>query len=433
MNKYIYIITFFLGLFTINAQIAPNLSLTDIDGNNHDIYEILDEGKTVILDFFIENCSPCHESVPYMNDFYNLYGPDGNNNIEVISIETNNNSDENIDALVEEWGISNPVVNLDNQPNQYSSIITGYPHYVIICPDKSFVDVYDFNYPFTPLFWTQSINKCYNQEDFYDLTLLNNQVLHCKDYAKAYLDIGNTGTKDVENMSIDVYVDSVYNSSMELEIILEPLSASSLQQQNIIFESDNINGDLIEFVINHDTDINNHNDHSFHDLTDEIIATDSEITIELIMDNYPSDLTWSLSDENGEVILYEEGQNYSASQLISHSLNLDTNTCYTFNITDSHGDGFCCEFGNGTYNLYSGDELIYSNNSFDYSLTHSFHISNSVAIAEFALEGQKILKTEYYNIHGQAIAKPILNGIYIEKIYFENGGLQVNKIMLLEH
>lgn len=435
MNKYIYIITFLLGAFTTNAQIAPNLNLTDLEGNNHNIYEILDEGKTVILDFFIQNCLPCHESVPYMNDFYSQYGPEGNNSVEVISIQTNAHSDEEINLLVNEWGIDNPVVNYGQEPAEYTSIIQGFPHYIIICPNKYFVDISDFNYPSTALFWTQSINLCNNDDDFTDLSLLSNQIVHCQNFAKAYLEIGNAGTETIDHFNIDVYIDSMYHSSMELELNLEPLeyNLAPLINHNIIFNADNINGDIIEFVVNHDADINNNNNQSFHDLTDEIIATDPEITIELLMDNYPTDLSWSLTDENGQVVFEDEGYHYSASQLVSQTLNLDTNICYTFNIVDSNGDGICCDYGEGVYNLYSGEELIFTNNNFRNFLSHAFHISNYVSLDEFSLEEGRIVRSEYLNLQGQIITKPKVAGIYLVKQYFENGAVKLTKIALTNY
>ena len=38
---------------------APNITLTDTDGNTFDLYSELDQGKTVILDLFATWCSPC--------------------------------------------------------------------------------------------------------------------------------------------------------------------------------------------------------------------------------------------------------------------------------------------------------------------------------------------------------------------------------------
>src|SRR5262245_13545980 len=56
-----------LGLMNANAQqgwlpngnFAPDWTLTDINGNSHNLYSILNQGYTVYLDFSATWCGPC--------------------------------------------------------------------------------------------------------------------------------------------------------------------------------------------------------------------------------------------------------------------------------------------------------------------------------------------------------------------------------------
>ncbi|HOY27919.1 MAG TPA: redoxin domain-containing protein [Flavobacteriales bacterium] len=57
----------FLAFSGVNAQIqgynvgevVDDFTVTDTQGNEHNLYEITASGKHVILDFFFDTCPPC--------------------------------------------------------------------------------------------------------------------------------------------------------------------------------------------------------------------------------------------------------------------------------------------------------------------------------------------------------------------------------------
>ena len=61
-------------LVSLNAQTslttAVDFTVTDVHGNSHNLFSLLNEGKYVIVDFFFTTCGPCISSVPTLNQAF---------------------------------------------------------------------------------------------------------------------------------------------------------------------------------------------------------------------------------------------------------------------------------------------------------------------------------------------------------------------------
>ncbi|NNE54398.1 MAG: hypothetical protein HKN32_00160 [Flavobacteriales bacterium] len=76
------------------GSIAPNFTATDINGTEHVLYDYLDQGYNVILEFSATWTGPAwdyHTSGP-LNDLHNTYGPDGTQDFIVLMIESDENT-----------------------------------------------------------------------------------------------------------------------------------------------------------------------------------------------------------------------------------------------------------------------------------------------------------------------------------------------------
>jgi len=106
-------------------------------------------------------------------------------------------------------------------------------------------------------------------------------------------------------------------------------------------------------------------------IIDENMANDSAFTnfnsnetpvfasLNLTTDNWGAELTWVVRDLAGNTIVQGGGyQNIAGGELIIESLCL-TDSCFTFTLYDSAGDGFCCSFGTGELQILNnlGDTL----------------------------------------------------------------------------
>ncbi|MBK9016906.1 MAG: T9SS type A sorting domain-containing protein [Saprospiraceae bacterium] len=102
-------------------------------------------------------------------------------------------------------------------------------------------------------------------------------------------------------------------------------------------------------------------------LNDEIsrpfsIVTDGQgITLELLTDEYPSETTWELFNQNGEVIF--SGGPYT-QQITLNTIPMCIEAgCYTFSIYDSYGDGMYWPASGimGNYEIFNSDGQVIAN------------------------------------------------------------------------
>ncbi len=100
-------------------------------------------------------------------------------------------------------------------------------------------------------------------------------------------------------------------------------------------------------------------------------CTDNEATLTIKTDNYPGETTWVLKDANG-VTLYSGGPYTSANSIFTIDI-CEPNGCFDFTINDTYGDGICCSYGQGYYNIIdaAGTELI-SGGAFTSTETQNF-------------------------------------------------------------
>jgi hypothetical protein len=97
------------------------------------------------------------------------------------------------------------------------------------------------------------------------------------------------------------------------------------------------------------------------------------IDINIIQDQYGSETTWAITDGSGTTMAsggpYSDGNDGS---LESAQACLEEGVCYDFTINDSYGDGICCGFGNGSYEVLIGANVLASGGEFTDTETTNF-------------------------------------------------------------
>ncbi len=356
--SYIIFIVFAIpsfGQLSVNS-IAPNWTLTDIEGNSHTLYNYLDEGKTVVIDFSTTWCSPCwnyHQSHA-LKEVYNNYGPIGTDEMMVFWVEgdlnTNfadlNGTGSNTQG---DWvtGVPYPIIDIDELSIIENYRIPGWPTIYVICPDRviKYVDIGAMNSSPAMLYAQQgdcSFGQFTNDVKIFDTygpdgTICSSLIPELK--------IQNYGSQVLSTLDIiskiDGEIEVTYNwtgsvAQYDLEVVVLPeIVTSSLANGDHVFtyETTNPNGVADEDNANN--------------IVDKDFFTNSNTTpvvLTIKPDIFPSDISWYVKYGNATIF---SGGGYSFSDtIITETLCLEVDTCYTFLIYDVHNNGFTMDSGN---------------------------------------------------------------------------------------
>lgn len=335
-----------------NGSIAPNFTITDINGESHQLYELLDQGKPVLLDLFAVWCGPCWNfaELGVFDDFNEVYG----NSVFVVAVEADPTTPESSlyggSGSIGDWTdvIHYTLANDDFIGDSSLYNLNYYPTIYLICPDRSVSEIGQgpssgywsvqtlaeevFNYTCDPM---TGINV--------GLQSYNSELEYCGDQKiEPVVTISNTGFETITTLTIQTLIDGDVFSSLDWVGYLPFLGFEQL---------------VLDEIPGTTTQV------SFHvETPDDISALDDMISVHFIpsieshaflyidvnTDYYPGETSWKIVNSNGQEVMsgdYEEGNDNSsggggvdAGMTYNYSASLESG-CYTFIAMDESGDG----------------------------------------------------------------------------------------------
>ncbi len=220
--------------------------------------------------------------------------------------------------------------------------------------------------------------------------------------------IGNFGSQTITSLEINYYVDSensnTYNwtgslGTAETQTITLPAITSTVGSHTLHVFTENPNGS---------TDENQSND--IASVPFDIVDGET-IEVNITLDNYGEDNTWEITDASGAVVA--SGGPYANFNLGQEN-QIDVclvEGCYDFTIYDAFGDGMCCQYGFGAFEVVLPDGTVaVSGGTFTDSATENFclnsggstgqaPVSNFAANQTTTCEGTNINFTDQSNFN----------------------------------
>ncbi len=166
------------------SQQAVDFILTDLDGKKWHLFEELDNGKTVLLDFFYADCVPCQTLTPQIVQIYDDYGSD-TGQVLVLGISDRDNNIK-LRTFESDYNVNYPSGgtegNGDSITLAYSSWFSfiGWPTYAVVCPNRNMSWDLDKSQSGLPEI-RSAIDTCVFYMSVEDKTISNAFTLNVKD------------------------------------------------------------------------------------------------------------------------------------------------------------------------------------------------------------------------------------------------------------
>ena len=321
------------------SGIAPDFTLTDIDGGVHTLYDYLNQDKVVVLDFFAVWCSICKADAAYLEAVYDQYGPQGSGEIVMLSVETDDAStDEQTRVFAAEFGAGNPHINqTENLAALYNQQF--FPLYYVIAPDRSYQIIEGRQERLQMEMEAAIVRAPGLRTVANDLRVLSYDSPFgsiCEDRFYPQVRVQNYGSNTVESMFVETLVDGVLKSRYPWVETIEPYHFVDLRLPWVPNLSDGWH--RIDFRF---SEVNGQEDGEVgNGITggDFLILSQGEsVGISISTDPYPKETSWKLM-ENGKILAHA-GDYTQGLKTDTTAVCAQPNACYRLVLYDAYGDG----------------------------------------------------------------------------------------------
>lgn len=328
-----------------NGSVAPDFTITDIAGEEHNLYSYLDSGYAVIIDFSATWCGPCwnYHTSGVFEEIYEAHGPEGSNEVRILFIESDDSTtDEDLHGTgTNTWGdwtagVDYPIA--DNGGNIFNLYECAYyPTIFTVCPNRLIQQTGQataaahINY-----FQSGDCAPASSPNDVSLIEYLGPNRTCPETPTPLSVRVMNQGTEPLTAFTLTA--STLFGTELltyDWTGELDTYEMAVIDMGEAIFPSTSMF--FIDVTSSDDYDGNNSVSETMN-LTSEIAT--SLVRVRFTTDNMPGDNRWAITDDAGDEVAGIEFGDMTENQTdYEWWVNLGATGCYNFTIYDLIGNG----------------------------------------------------------------------------------------------